>query len=97
MQLNETFRSVDEPMKKLEPADVKKEAEAMAQRHERQLIALKMDHPEGFEKIMENLTVHFQDQLKAFLHEHAADDLFAEIDASVHEEVSRIMADHLLN
>lgn len=97
MQLNESLRSVDQPMKKLEPADVKKEAEAMVRRHERQLIALKMAHPQGFEKIAGNLTVHFQDQLKAFLHEHAADDLFAEIDASVHQEVSRIMADHLLN
>jgi hypothetical protein len=97
MQLNESFRSVDEPLKKLEPADVKKEAQEMVQRHERQLVALKSAHPEGFQDAAMKLTQEFQVQLKEFLHQHTADKLFAEIDANVHREVSRIMGSHIVS
>jgi len=90
----DTFRSPDHP-KKIEPMDVRKEAEEMVQRHERQLMQLKLaagTNSEAFQSAALKATEQFQHDLKEFLKERGTEELLAEIDASVHAQISKIMA-----
>jgi len=98
--LNEVLRSADEPKKKLEKADVRKEAEAMVNRHERQLSELKTaseEHPESFEEAALKASEQFQQELRDFLKEHDSEELYEELVKPVRDQVSKIMGEYFVN
>lgn len=80
--------------------DVRTEAENMMKRHERQLTQLKAaagNNSEAFQRAALKATEQFQHDLKKFLKERGAEELFAEIDASVHAQISKIMTGLLVS
>ncbi|MGE3278848.1 MAG: hypothetical protein AB7J40_03565 [Candidatus Altimarinota bacterium] len=98
--INEVLRSADEPKKKLEKDDVRKEAKGMVERHERQLSELKAasgEHSESFEQAALKASEQFQQELRGFLKENQAEELYDELVKPVRDQVSKIMGEHFAN
>lgn len=96
--LNEVLRSADEPKKKLEEADVRKEAEAMVKRHEQHLSKLQAEeNPELFEQAALKANDQFQRELEDFLKANNAEELYEELVQPVRDQVVKIMGEHFIN
>lgn len=92
MQLSESFRTADQPPK-TEAFDVRKEAERMVRRHERQLQKLRAfaDSPQAFREAALQSTEQFKSDLLAFLKSHNAEGLYEEMVGFVSGKVTEIV------
>lgn len=91
MNLQETFRKFDKPGKRVN-VDVRKEAEDMVKRHERQLKSLKESTPDSvaFRKAAMKSTEAFKANLKDFLSANGAEELYEDLVGFVSGKVSEI-------
>lgn len=92
MQLSESFRPADQAPK-TESFDVRKEAERMVRRHERQLQKLRefSDSPQAFREAALRSTEQFKSDLLSFLKTHNAEGLYEELVGFVSGKVAEIV------
>lgn len=95
MALQETFRKVDQPAKNKERADVRKEAQDMVERHQRELKSLRenTNSSEAFREAALKATESFKEELQSFLASHGAEDIYEELIGFMTGKVSEILAD----
>ena len=95
MSLQESFHKLDKPVSR-GSVDVRKEAQAMVRRHERQLKDLKESTPNAaaFREAALKSTEAFKIQLKDFLSANGAEDLYEELVGFVSGKVSEVTASH---
>ncbi|MDP3975358.1 MAG: hypothetical protein Q8P95_00400 [bacterium] len=94
MRLSETFTTADD-VKKAEHYDVRKEAERMVRRFDRQIQQLR-DHMTGagqelFQEALIKATEQFKEQLKTFLSQHGAENLYQEMVGFVSGKVAEVV------
>lgn len=93
MQLSESFRPADQAPK-TEAFDVRKEAERMVRRHERQLQKLRefSDSPQAFREAALQSTEQFKADLLSFLKAHNAEELYEDLVGFVSGKVAEIVS-----
>lgn len=93
MPLSESMRSADHPAR-TEAFDVRKEAERMVERHERQLRGLReiSSSPTAFRNAALKSTESFKVQLKAFLVKNDAGELYDELVGFVSGKVNEAIS-----